>query len=139
MGGLIGQIKTGKVERSYSAGPVSGTGIYVGGFLGQGTGTSLTDCYWDTQTSGQSSSAGGEGVAGRTTAQMIYPHAADTYAEWDFQTIWAADVEGTRNDGYPYLDPRGSDQSDVQVYILGLNRMSPGQVVDYAVNYAQLI
>ncbi len=78
-------------------------------------------------------------MAGRTTAQMTYPHAADTYAEWDFQTIWAADVEGTRNDGYPYLDPRGSDQSDVQVYILGSNRMSPGQVVDYAVNYAHYL
>ncbi len=139
VGGLIGQIKTGKVERSYSAGPVSGTGDNVGGFIGQGAGTSVSDCYWDTQTSGQLVSAGGDGVAGRSTAQMTYPHAADTYSEWNFQTIWAADVTGTHNDGYPYLDPRGADQSDVQVYILGSNRMSPGQVVDYAVNYAHYL
>ncbi len=107
-GGLIGQIKTGKVERSYSTGPVSGTGDNVGGFIGQGAGTSVSDCYWDTQTSGQLTSAGGDGVVGRTTAQMTSPHAADTYVEWDFQDIWKEDVAGTRNDGYPYLEPRGA-------------------------------
>jgi hypothetical protein len=139
VGGLIGHAYTGKAERVYSAGPVSGTGAYVGGLVGRSGGPFVSDSYWDMQTSGQATSAGGDGAAGRTTAQMTYPHAADTYVGWDFQGVWQEDVAGSRNDGYPYLEPRGAEQSAVQVGILGANRMSPGQVVDYVVAYSNYL
>ena len=57
-------------------------------------------CYWDMQTSGQPSSYGGEG---RTTDDMAYPHATNTYVDWDFDTVWIADTDHSMNNGYPYL------------------------------------
>ncbi len=65
-GGLVGQ-NAGNVNVSYSTGTVIGTGR-VGGLVGSyyflGT---VTQCFWDTQTSGQAESAGG---TGKTTAEM---------------------------------------------------------------------
>ncbi len=65
VGGLVGSSFSGTVRRTYSTGSVNG--VYsVGGLIGWHGGTT-TLSYWDTQTSGMSSSAAG---AGRTTAQM---------------------------------------------------------------------
>lgn len=69
------------ITMSYSAGVVSGTGISVGGLVGEGWGGSaVTACFWDTQISGHSASAGG---AGKTTGEM---QMAVTFldAGWDF-------------------------------------------------------
>jgi len=139
VGGLFGHAFTGRAERVYSTGPVSGTGSFVGGLAGRSGGPFALASYWDTETSGQLTSAGGDGAAGRSTAQMTHPHTPDTYLDWNFETIWAEDVDGSRNDGYPYLAPRGADQGDVPVRVLGPNRISPGQVVDYAVDYSHYL
>jgi len=56
--------------------------------------------YWDIETTGQQQSEGGEG---RSTEDMTYPYAANTYVGWDFEDIWAADEDYTVNNGYPYL------------------------------------
>ena len=68
----------------YSTGAVSGNGS-VGGLVGSITfdgagGGAVTDCFWDTQISGQTTSAGG---TGKTTAEM---QTAKTFLEagWDF-------------------------------------------------------
>jgi len=65
------------IERCFAVGRVSGD-EYVGGLVGQGN--YGRNCFWDIETSGQSSRAG-EG--GRTTAEM---QTADTFldAGWDF-------------------------------------------------------
>jgi len=75
-GGLLGY---GGATNCYSSGPVVGSGKRVGGLVGENDG-SVTACFWDTQTSGQTTSAGG---TGRTTAQM---QTAKTFldAGWDF-------------------------------------------------------
>ncbi len=39
----------------------------------------------------------------RTTEQMTWVHATNTYVTWDFDVIWAADEVGTLNRGYPTL------------------------------------
>ncbi len=67
VGGLVGLLNApwGTVTQCYSAGPTNG-GPPVGGLIGWSSGP-VTDCFWDTQTSGQSTSAGG---AGKTTAEM---------------------------------------------------------------------
>jgi len=101
VGGLVGYA-SGHIQRSYSTGTVAGTGANVGGFLGQAAGGTRTHNYWDTGTSGWDTSAGGTGVIGRDTTEMIHPHAVNTYVDWDFETLWTADSEG-RNGGYPYL------------------------------------
>ncbi|MHC4748027.1 MAG: GLUG motif-containing protein, partial [Planctomycetota bacterium] len=81
VGGLLGSF-TGPVINSYSTGSVSGSGSSVGGLTGlnvNNNGT-VTDSFWDTETSGQATSAGG---TGKTTAQMQDPN---TFldAGWDF-------------------------------------------------------
>ena len=71
VGGLVGQNFAGDIEASYAAGSVTGNsgvgGLVGGNTFGSGT---VTDSYWDTQTSGQSDSAGGEG---KTTRELQSP------------------------------------------------------------------
>lgn len=122
LGGLVGYSAAGDITRCYATGAVTG-GSYVGGLLGYdgGGGTisgcyaagavtgssyrggligklyssTVISCYWDTQTSGQATSAGG---TGRTTAQMLRQA---TYVDWDFVEVWR--LSPSRNGGYPYL------------------------------------
>jgi hypothetical protein len=86
VGGLVGQ-NSADVTHCYSTGAVSSTGWGVGGLVGSNptdeSGETLgraTVCFWDTQTSGQATSAGG---TGKTTAEM---QTAKTFldAGWDF-------------------------------------------------------
>jgi hypothetical protein len=95
-GSLEGSNRGGTVTNCYSTGAVIGASK-VGGLLGYQRPSSLalgdvTYCFWDTQTSGQTTSAGG---TGKTTAEMKM---AGTFldAGWDFvgettngtQDIW---------------------------------------------------
>jgi hypothetical protein len=71
IGGLIG-INGGTVSNSYSIGSVTGE-VYVGGLIGRNLNYDeniygiVTNCFWDTATSGQATSDGG---TGKTTAEM---------------------------------------------------------------------
>jgi len=80
IGGLVGQT-TDSIDMCYSTGMVSGD-QYVGGLVGDRHSDYgiVTNCFWDVETSGQSSSAGGTGL---TTAEM---QTARTFidAGWDF-------------------------------------------------------
>ena len=82
--GLVGQSVAGTVRASYSIGRVtsSGDGGSVNGFLALIIfGGTYQYNYWDTTSSGASSS---RGAAGRTTAQLQTPTSATgTYANWD--------------------------------------------------------
>lgn len=99
IGGLVGLVKStslivSRIENCYSAGLVNSSSSTAGGLIGQKEAPAVVvSSYWDTQTSGQSSSAGG---TGKTTAQM-YDQA--TYSGWDFINIWAI----LQNQNYPYL------------------------------------
>lgn len=91
VGGLIGNIQNGgQISNTYATGVVRGTGSNVGGLAGSNTGANvatITASYWNTQTSGQGSSAGGEG---RLTQEMQGAGSArPTYVGWDFATVWA--------------------------------------------------
>ena len=109
VGGLVGDNSFGHVFQSYCAGSVSGNGWDVGGLVGGDveyewhechiTGI-VTQCFWDIETSGQMTSAGGEG---RTTAEM-QSVATFTAAGWDFvgptdgpSEVWAEPEGG----GFP--------------------------------------
>lgn len=65
VGGLIGVNYYGSATYSYSTGAVTGSS-QVGGLVGYNKG-SISNCLWDTETSGQSTSDGG---VGKTTAEM---------------------------------------------------------------------
>ena len=64
-GGLMGQNR-GTVTKSYSTGSVSGTDL-IGGLVGRNYEGTVSNSFWDTETSGQHTSDGG---TGKTTAEM---------------------------------------------------------------------
>ncbi len=68
----------------------------IGGLIGNGA---ALNSYWNTQSSGQAASSGGEG---RTTDEMTWPYPAQCYVNWDWLT-WIPDPDHTVNGGYPYL------------------------------------
>jgi hypothetical protein len=95
VGGLVGgnwnpsmdgvQYDNGKIYRSYSFGRPSAN-LWVGGLVGAtGENTTVSNCFWDIQTSGMTYSDGG---TGKTTTQMK-TEATFTSAGWDFNTpVW---------------------------------------------------
>ena len=83
LGGLVGEmISPTTITASYSTGLVTGsTNTNIGGLVGFTLGT-VTDSYWDTETSGQATSGGG---TGKTTSELQTPTAYGTgiYANWN--------------------------------------------------------
>jgi hypothetical protein len=68
--------------RTYATGNVVGT-TAIGGLIGSYSSGTVTASYWDTETSGQTTSAGGTGITGKTTAQMKQ---VATFSGWDLAT-----------------------------------------------------
>lgn len=105
VGGLVGSNGVlkygGRVTNCYSKGSVTGYDEHVGGLVGMNEGSgagqnfrgTVRTSFWDTQTSGQATSAGG---VGKTTAQMKSV-ATFTGAGWN---ITAVANPGTRNPSY---------------------------------------
>ena len=97
VGGLAKSNFGGRILTSYSTGSVTGTGV-VGGLVGGNFGNTgtATDSYWDTQTSGQSESAGGEG---KTTSELQSPTGyTEIYESWNL------DLDGV---GWSWRRPLG--------------------------------
>jgi hypothetical protein len=78
VGGLVG-MSYGQIAASYSTGTVSGNED-VGGLAGNNFYGPITTSFWDIETSGQTTSAGG---TGKTTAEM-QTESTFTDAGWDF-------------------------------------------------------
>ncbi|HOL20623.1 MAG TPA: GLUG motif-containing protein, partial [Candidatus Hydrogenedens sp.] len=130
VGGLVGNNDVGTVGQSYSTGSVAGS-YDVGGLVGGNVDTvsrsystvsvagnssvgvivvykhggTVSQSYWDIETSGQSTSDWGKG---RTTAQMKQQA---TYVGWDFVNVWAIEENVT----YPYLRALGQPVEPVIV------------------------
>jgi filamentous hemagglutinin family protein len=86
-GGFVG-LNNGTILRSYSTGRVTGSGMVGGlvGWAGRDVPSTITDSYWDTESSQVSTSSGGGD--GKTTAQM---QQQATFANWDFTNTWIID------------------------------------------------
>lgn len=98
--GFVGNMLSGQIKNCYSTGRVSGSGtsLFLGGFAAniEGYGAvTMTSCYYDSETSGQSDTGKGEP---KTTAEMKQQA---TFIGWDFDTVWG--IDPAINDGYPYL------------------------------------
>ena len=92
VGGLIGSIMSNSlVYNCFSVGSVTGEAL-IGGLIGPSSGT-VTDSYWNTESSGLDNSWGGQG---RTTAQMLQQ---SNYSSWDFTNTWTI----LQNVSYPAL------------------------------------
>ena len=124
-GGLLGYRYNGSVTDSYSTGRVvrsSGTATTIGGLIGGERATAsgtVSNSYWDTSTSGQTTSAGGSGVVGKTTRQLQTPTGYNgIYANWNID-LDNADNDNDATTGkdnpwafgnkmqYPMLDYKG--------------------------------
>lgn len=113
-GGALGQAASGTViQNCYATGAVTG-GSSRGGFIGFSSAT-ITNCFWDKESSGMTTSAGA--AVGKTTAEMKN---AFTFinATWDFKCetangtsdVWM--IQAVSNTGYPLLSWQGSGYSD---------------------------
>lgn len=97
VGGLTGE-NWGIISRCYSSGEVIGV-QETGGLIGyrylidDRYPATAEDCYWDTSTSDQETSSGGEG---KTTTQMMKQA---TFVNWDFFEVW----DLAENQTYPFL------------------------------------
>ncbi len=122
VGGLMGRNdNSSTVENSYSTGSVSGN-LYVGGLVGYNNISTVSNSFWDTETSGTETGIGGgttTGATGKTTAQMK-TLATFTDAGWDFEIettngtndYWDIDGTNSINNGYPFLSwQNGEDVS----------------------------
>ncbi len=110
VGGLLGFHFDGTVSNCYSTGLVTGNGNHTGGLIGETETVSFIECFWDIETSGQSTSDGGTGL---TTAQMK-TQSTYTDAGWNFPDVWNINPE--LNDGYPYLNfPNSVPNDDVTI------------------------
>ncbi|MEQ8577858.1 MAG: T9SS type A sorting domain-containing protein [Balneola sp.] len=93
---LVGRLISGSIEYSYGIGSViapSGNG----GLIGEKNSGTVTNSYWDTQTTGQSTSDGGTGLS---TAQMKQ---SSNLTGFDFTDEWSF-IDGK---DYPYLKAFG--------------------------------
>ena len=87
VGGLVGLCNTDCIiENTYAVGTVIGTST-VGGLVGDHSGLVIAS-YWDTQTSGQSASPGGDS---KTTAELQSPTAPGATAMATYYG-WSADI-----------------------------------------------
>ena len=111
-GGLIGANMGGAISWSYSTGMVSGPD-YFGGLIGGIFSGACSNCFWDIETSGQTESAGGIGMAW----DDMQTRSTFTDAGWDFvgegvngvEDVWRMCLDGV---DYPRLSwgySRGGD------------------------------
>ncbi|PYI53364.1 S-layer homology domain-containing protein [Paenibacillus flagellatus] len=119
VGGLIGHLDSpsSSVSESYSAAYVSGSAM-TGGLIGENASSNVSNSFWDTESSGRSTSAGG---TGKTTSEMM-SKATYTAAGWSFGSgqRWGI-IEGTTYP-IPYSSLGG-------VLLAGLTVTAPGAAV----------
>jgi len=143
VGGLIAHsYQSNPVTNCYSTGSVTGGSIGVGGLVGGNYLTTVTDSFWDTETSGRPFSAGG---TGKTTEEM---KALATFTDvstvglttaWDFETnpnddsgnndYWDMDLGRTINSGYPFLSWENDDDVSLSVELASFSACQEGRSV----------
>jgi hypothetical protein len=98
LGGLVGKNRS-FIGNCYASGAVTGaTSLDIGGLVGFGWFSTISNCYWDKDTTGQPTSS--NGGTGKTTAEMKQQA---TFAGWDFTDIWLI----MESQSYPYQDSIG--------------------------------
>jgi filamentous hemagglutinin family protein len=69
IGGLVG-LNSGSITNSYSIGNLSTNNSHVGGLVGYNNDGTITNSFWDKETTGQTSSSGSDNSYGKTTTEM---------------------------------------------------------------------
>lgn len=113
-GGLVGANYAATISNCYSTGYVGPDmyGLLAENYYLSSVQGTVSNSYWDTQTSGTNLSDGGT----PKTIEEMKTESTFTAAGWDFTNIWG--INGSYNDGYPYLIPATltlSSGSDIQI------------------------
>jgi hypothetical protein len=112
VGSNVGFAESGNVTESYATGSVTGNDE-VGGLVGKNDGDgsapdgTVTESYWDTQTTGQPTSAGNG--TGLTTSEMTGSAATNNMQGFEFTSTWET---VTNPDDYPILAFQDEDGED---------------------------
>ncbi len=134
-GGISGR-GTGTITNSYA----STTNAYAYGYGIAGDVQYQKTCtasFWNTTTSGRSSTLCGSGGAGRTTAQL---KDQNTFTGWDFSTIWT--IDPAVNDGYPYLRSTtapGADLIPPTATWTSPSSPSPSRTLSYTLTFSEAV
>ncbi len=129
VGGLVGVLQTSNISKSYSTGLVTGSGGDLGGLIGGFfVSRTVTDSFWDTETSNRSTSAAGG--TGKTTVEMK-TQSTFTDAGWDFTSTWGICGSGVNN-GYPYIQSLMGEIASVAPAIGAGTSGSPYQIATLA-------
>jgi PKD repeat protein len=100
VGGLAGHLRGASIslKNTYSVGAVDGA-ENVGGLIGEFESGTITNSFYDSETSGQSDT--GKGTP-KTTAEMKQQSTFTTSgSDWDFDNLWA--IESGDHISYPYF------------------------------------
>jgi len=122
VGGFIGENDYNAVTNCYSTGTVSGSS-FVGGLIGFNYNCSANNSFWDTTTSGQSSSSAG---TGKTDVEMK-TYSTFLGAGWD-PSIWY--IGDGINNGYPYLAWQNPGGSPLPVELITFTTANLGDKVE---------
>ena len=87
---------SGFIRNVYSTGLVQSNSSSAGGLVGSSN-INIQNGYWNIETSGKTTSAGGVGVHGKTTEEMKQ---WSTFNRWD-SNIWGVNIN--INNGYPHI------------------------------------
>ena len=85
-GGFVGHVYFASSWRCIGSGSVTGTVTNIGGFTGSSFSSTMSDCYWDIQTTGRLT--GGPAGGGRTSVEMKQ---RATFLNFNFNTVWRVD------------------------------------------------
>ena len=97
VGGLVGwNASASTIRASYATGDVPDTDSHIGGLVGHNNTGSISDSYWDTTTSGKTTSDGG---TGKTTSELQSPtDYTGIYAAWNLDL----DGDSTADDPWDF-------------------------------------
>ena len=96
IGGLTGESYGATIiDTTYTAAVINSTGVYTDAFLGNATGYTTANCYYDGTITTKTSIA----AISKTTTQLKTQ--SSYFGSWNFRTVW--DISYSRNDGYPFL------------------------------------
>ena len=124
-GGFYGYSYYLTTENCYAAGAVTGTSGLTGGFAGYDYGgNTITNSFWDVQTSGQPTSDGDLGVP-KSTSKM---KTQSTFTGCDFSKIW--NIESGNSISYPYLRDNVQSPAPGHVTLVSLATEPAAQPTD---------
>ncbi|WP_420637790.1 GLUG motif-containing protein [Candidatus Poriferisocius sp.] len=131
MGGLAGFINGTTVNNALALGSVTaGTNTDdVGGMFGTSTNPTISNSYWDKQTTGQNTSAGSSNSVGKTTAQVQGPTSnSGIYSSWP-----AGNWDFGSSSQYPQLRSDFNGDGHALTYEFGPQRANVSPTVANAI------